>query len=568
MDTRETPRTRPMTIIGQDPGVRDGHGEIVLDQVDVPAEPRRPGPMGCRVHVIDYDTSTQTLYKARQETSAGDPYEKYLGGRNTHRLLRDPQFHQQNVYAIVMETLGRFEFALGRRTAWAFERGGHHIKVVPHAFADANAFYSRREEALLFGYFRDAKANNIFSCLSRDVVVHEATHALLDGLRRRFLFPSSADQAAFHEGFADVVALLSVFRLKAVLDVALDAKLFGTDPRISADALTVKRLKDSLFVLAREMGKALSAARGKALRHSLDLKPPIDLESPEFREPHRRGEVLVACMLNTFLDVWVIRLKGLARDRGGWLDRNRVIEEGADVSERLLNAAIRAIDYCPPVDLLFGDYLSALLTADLAISPNDSKYGLRQKIRENFARFGIEPASQGHALEPGMWEPSRRGLSYTGIHFDSMRRDSDEMFRLVWENRRTLGLHEDAYTFVESVRPSSRVDLDGFVLRETVAEYVQILHLRGRELRRIGLRKPADMGQDQLVAVYGGGTLIFDEFGQLQFHIHNRVKSKHQPKRLKYLWQHGALDDSGRESFEQFHRARAIQIQDYPREEW
>ena len=29
------------------------------------------------------------------------------------RLLADPKFHAQNVYAIVMRTLARFEFALG-----------------------------------------------------------------------------------------------------------------------------------------------------------------------------------------------------------------------------------------------------------------------------------------------------------------------------------------------------------------------------------------------------------------------------------------------------------------------
>ena len=34
----------------------------------------------------------------------------------------------------------QFERALGRRLSWSF--GGHQIKVAPHAFAEANAFYS------------------------------------------------------------------------------------------------------------------------------------------------------------------------------------------------------------------------------------------------------------------------------------------------------------------------------------------------------------------------------------------------------------------------------------------
>src|SRR5262249_12651541 len=127
-------------------------------------------------------------------------------------------------YAIVMKTLARFEFALGRRIAWAFP--GHQLKVAPHAFADANAFYSRRDEGLFFGYF-PGRRGNVFSCLSHDVVAHETTHAILDGLRERYTDPSSPDQAAFHEGFSDVVAILSVFALPDVVDTLVDRSAGG-----------------------------------------------------------------------------------------------------------------------------------------------------------------------------------------------------------------------------------------------------------------------------------------------------------------------------------------------------
>ena len=46
------------------------------------------------------------------------------------------------------------------------------------------------------------------------------------------------------------------------------------------------------------------------------------------------------------------------------LDRKRAAEEGAEIAERLLTMCIRAIDYCPPTDLQFCDFASALLTAD------------------------------------------------------------------------------------------------------------------------------------------------------------------------------------------------------------
>ena len=34
------------------------------------------------------------------------------------------------------------------------------------------------------------------------------------------------------------------------------------------------------------------------------------------------------------------------------------------VAIQILHMCIRALDYCPPVDLTFGDYLRALITAD------------------------------------------------------------------------------------------------------------------------------------------------------------------------------------------------------------
>ncbi|MEM7165336.1 MAG: hypothetical protein AAF581_07730 [Planctomycetota bacterium] len=570
----ESPRTRTLTVIAQDPSFRDSNGRIVLEEVAVPAERLWPGPMGHRVHVIDYDATTDTLYKSAKAAIDVDPYAKYLVRGNVDRLIKDPQFHQQNVYAIVMETLGRFEYALGRRVPWGFAKGSHQIKVVPHAFEDANAFYSRNDEALLFGYFTGASGVTVFSCLSRDVVVHEATHALLDGLRNRFLYPSSPDQAAFHEGFSDVVALLSVFRLPRVLDVALGTRIYGKSARVQPQKLTHENLRGSVLLkLAEQMGQELAGVRGHALRQSLQLKPPVDLEAKEFLQAHRRGEVFVAAMLNAFVGVWVSRLKELATHRSGGLDRDRVIEEGVEAADRLLHAAIRAIDYCPPVDLTFGDYLSALLTADSFISPDDHKYRFRQVLRHHFEEFSITPESEGTPIEPGIWREAPRELSYDAVHFDSMQYDTDEVFRFVWENRHQLDLNDEAYTFVQSVVPCFRVDLDGFIVRETVAEYVQILHLKGSELntakmKRVGIRKPADMPGDEHVPLYGGGTLVFNEYGRLKFHIYNPVLGKRQAQRVNYLWRHGALRRSSGESFEQFHRARSIDLPGQSGEQW
>lgn len=569
------PRTRRLTVLAQDPSIRH-KGKILRTQVEVPAEELSPGPRGYRVHVIDYDVSTDTFYRPREMELDEDPFETMPD----EELLRDPTFHCQNVYALVMRTLARFEQALGRRVSWSFN--GHQLQVVPHAFADANAFYSRDDHALLFGYFpgrrhKGRKNRMVFTCLSHDVIVHETTHALLDGLRERYNDPSSPDQAAFHEGFSDVVALLSVFSLRRVVEVVIDL----TSPRgrnrklIAASAVTAESLKQSgLLGVAEEMGREMGPVRGNALRRSIEIEPsPGYYEAKgafeEYIEPHRRGEILVAVMMSVFLRVWTHRLKSLGRIQGDFLDRARVVEEGAEIASTLLTMAIRALDYAPPVDLQFGDFLSALLTGDTEVRPDDELYDFRRILLASFREYGIEPASNEGGL--GIWKSAPAGLVYDRTHFDAMRRDPDEVFRFVWENRGILDLCDEAYTRVLSVRPCLRIGPDGFALHETVAEYVQILEVKAGELEDYEIRKPSEMPDRQEVRLYGGGTLIFDEYGRLKYTISNNVLSgERQSRRLAYLWDYGFFK-KGSSAFRRIsniHRQRAAGIAAYQREEW
>jgi len=51
---------------------------------------------------------------------------------------------------------------------------------------------------------------------------------------------------------------------------------------------------------------------------------------------------------------------------------------------------IRAIDYCPPFDITFGDFLRAVITADVDINPEDAE-GYRVAFVESFRSWGIYP---------------------------------------------------------------------------------------------------------------------------------------------------------------------------------
>ena len=242
----------------------------------------------------------------------------------------------------------------------------------------------------------------------------------------------------------------------------------------------------------------------------------------------------------------------------GKKNRSLVVEEGARVAGHLLTMAIRAIDYCPPTDMTFGDYLSALLTIDREVVPDDTKYGYRGALLKNFKNFNIAPDAD--AGIDGTWKRFDKTLVYSRTHFDSMLRDKEEVFRFIWENREALEIDERGYVEVQSVWPSIRIGPDGFTLRETVAEYVQIMTLQARELKAVlKIEPPGDLPATTRIRIYGGGALIFDEYGQIKYKIANRIEDrKRQTARLKYLWESGALDSEQKAGmrFAQLHRAR------------
>jgi hypothetical protein len=55
------PNTRTLTAIAQDPSIKF-RGKILTTELTIPAEDLLPGPCGYRVNVIDYDSTTNTLY--------------------------------------------------------------------------------------------------------------------------------------------------------------------------------------------------------------------------------------------------------------------------------------------------------------------------------------------------------------------------------------------------------------------------------------------------------------------------------------------------------------------------
>lgn len=145
----------------------------------------------------------------------------------------------------------------------------------------------------------------------------------------------------------------------------------------------------------------------------------------------------------------------------------------------------------------------------------------------------------GNYLDPFSKKPRRSGKSDVAAAFNN-------------------ALLEDPKFHAQNVY---RIGPDGFILHETVAEYVQILTLNVDELKAaIDIDPPPEMPGWLRVEIFGGGALIFNEYGQLKYQIGNRLENaKRQTARLQYLWDSGFYDRSSKENshFAEAHLARA-----------
>ncbi len=258
--------------------------------VDVRWEDLEQGPVGEYLEVVDHDPASGCFYAP---VNLNEP--KLLAADGMPPSEGNPNYHQQMVYAVGMRTIQNFEIALGRKAEWSphmregskkDDRYVQHLRIYPHALRESNAYYHPDKKALLFGYFpaSDRRSSNVvFTCLSHDIIAHEMSHALLDGMHREFNREGNADMLAFHEAFADLVALFQHFSLPGVLNHQL-AKTRG-------DLQTQNLLGE----LAQEFGqetesrRALRDAIGDYTKKGWKLKKPDpELYSHRVRASRKR----------------------------------------------------------------------------------------------------------------------------------------------------------------------------------------------------------------------------------------------------------------------------------------
>ncbi|MGJ7518039.1 S8 family serine peptidase [Pseudomonas baetica] len=571
-----TPVARRLRVYAYDPSLGRTLETVGINEttIQIPWEnDLQPGPVGEYLEVVDVDPASGCSYAP---VDLNDP--RLLATDGLQPSEANPQFHQQMAYAVAMKTIRYFESALGRVALWAPRFVGkksdyvQRLRIYPHALREANAYYSPQRKALLLGYFSSSDGNSgvaseyIFSALSHDIVAHETTHALLDGLHRRFIEPTNPDVLAFHEGFADIVALFQHFTLRD----SLRELLAHSRGDLSQQSM--------LAWLAVQFGQA--TGHYKALRDAIgtggvnaDSQPtwkrrvPTSKDYQSQSEAHDRGAVLVSAVFDAFLQVYTRRAQvpiRLATHGSEVLPQGALQADLVDalthvastVARHILSICIRALDYCPPVDITFGDFLRALITADHDLVPSDP-YGYRVAFSSAFMARGIYPEGlRSYSVDTLRWEPPLEPLSTLHKLLPklslqwTLQTSRESAWRTSQDNARefhrwlmnpkqvsdselaALGLYRHAdpkYRLrigdnvvicdmrrieVHSVRPLRRVGPDGQLLSQLVVELTQSLH-----------------AQDGSGNVFRGGvTLVIDlATWQVTYVVRKRIN---QPARL------------------------------------
>ena len=407
-DHPSPPVNRRLRVFSFDPSTSGALETVDINQtvVTIPWEAVDPGPSGEYIEVVDHDPASGCFYAP---VNLNDT--QLIAADGLAPAEGNPKFHQQMVYAVAMRTIHTFEEALGRKALWSPRVDGANdaeyvpkLRIYPHALRDRNAYYNPLKKALLFGYFPARPLDPasvqpggmVFTCLSHDIVAHETAHALLDGMARGLVEPTNFDMLAFHEAFADIIALFQHFTLPGILEHQIG--------RVRGDL----RDRNLLGELAQQFG--LGYGLHGALRSYIgcfdaqghwERTKPSQNDYAHAIEQHERGAVLVAAIFDAFLSIYERRiadLKRIASEGSGILRAGdlhpdlvrRFADEARKAAIHVLQICIRAIDYCPPVDLTFGDFLRAAITADADLFPEDV-LDYRVALMESFCGRGIYP---------------------------------------------------------------------------------------------------------------------------------------------------------------------------------
>jgi hypothetical protein len=142
----------------------------------------------------------------------------------------------------------------------------------------------------------------------------------------------------------------------------------------------------------------------------------------------------------------------------------------------------RALDYCPPVDVTFGDFLRAMITVSKDLDPRDND-GVRDALMEAFRLRGIFAESASFYSEDALCWPRKSDElpaipdlvfgNPNGLTTAEKDHNGDVLRAWAHTHRGKLGLDPDLPVTVPSFHPVFRTLENGRLRMEMVGEIIQ-----------------------------------------------------------------------------------------------
>jgi hypothetical protein len=281
--------------------------------------------------------------------------------------LDSPEFLFWQCREAALATLDAWAALTAPLTSW--QSGQRRLPLKHAAGPGLNAHYDRAEVAFLGS---TTGPRPVHAGASTDAVAHEIGHALLDALRPELWDSVYTETAAFHEAFADCMALLV-----GLLDPASrDAVLQGEAPL---------RVANFLEGVAEDVAGGIRLEHGPGHPHSLPRRalntlqweipinlPPIGPPAILSAQAHSFSRVFTGCFYDTVCNVFASQP---TQDAQGLL-------AAAQIAGRLLIAGARD---APEVARFFQAVGRAMILADETASAGTH----HQAIRDGFANHNV-----------------------------------------------------------------------------------------------------------------------------------------------------------------------------------
>ncbi len=344
----------------QDPSFIRDKSKLSIEMIEVSWEPRfTDGPTSARITVEDYYETEFGTHKP--DPAKWDEKQRCFvdpKGQLVAPKLNNDQFHQINVWAIAQRILEFYEdfTVLGRPVPWGFN--GNRLVIKPHATTEEKGtYYDPVTKSLEFAYIH----GNVYTCLSHDIVAHETGHAILDGIRPYFYDSWTLETEAFHEFIADLTAIMSALRNNYVRNIFIDYLEKGLPE------------KDFLAKIGEEFGKAISNSDFiRTAQNKVTMDDVRRWEKDRADDAvHNSSQVLTGMIYDLLLKLYQgYRLREHTPDEAAW-----------HATRRLTQMALQSLDFLPPVDVTFCDYVEAFLIRDELLDPED-RHEYRPLIRQ------------------------------------------------------------------------------------------------------------------------------------------------------------------------------------------